>query len=412
MNVLDLRSYLESWPYDADRNVRVARGVNGREIILVRRPMGIEQYEVDGRPDGRRMHGLDTVLDFHQTRWNAAGQSNAPVVFELTAEECAEMFEEAGAYYRRLILFFRLKDWRRAWRDATQILGLLEGVKQHARCAEDRARIDQWRPRITRIEAVARAMILLEKRQYREAFQIARDAMGFLGTVDDGANGSGKLAETLLESVRGLMVDGPTLYSHEESSFMRQDDYWTIRYDGRTALLKSSRGLHCVACLLRFPGREFHVSELLASLMEAPVQPQPIGVFQDGDAFVAARLSDAGPVLDAHAKAEYQCRLKDLRQDLAEAEQFNDPERAAKAVNEMKAITQHLASAIGLGGRDRKTSSEAERARSAVTKRIKKATQKISEAIPALGHHLTARIKTGYFCSYNPHPDRPVAWKF
>jgi hypothetical protein len=33
---------------------------------------------------------------------------------------------------------------------------------------------------------------------------------------------------------------------------------------------------------------------------------------------------------------------------------------------------------------------------------------RIAEVIPALGHHLYARIKTGYFCSYNPHPDRPV----
>jgi hypothetical protein len=38
--------------------------------------------------------------------------------------------------------------------------------------------------------------------------------------------------------------------------------------------------------------------------------------------------------------------------------------------------------------------------------------QKISDAIPSLGYHLAARIKTGYFCSYNPRPDRPVAWKF
>jgi hypothetical protein len=33
-------------------------------------------------------------------------------------------------------------------------------------------------------------------------------------------------------------------------------------------------------------------------------------------------------------------------------------------------------------------------------------------AIPSLGYHLAARIKTGYFCSYNPHPERPVPWKF
>jgi non-specific serine/threonine protein kinase len=78
----------------------------------------------------------------------------------------------------------------------------------------------------------------------------------------------------------------------------------------------------------------------------------------------------------------------------------------------MDAIAEQLAAAVGLGGRDRRAWSDAERARSTVTKRIKQAIQKIGDAIPALGHHLTARIKTGYFCSYNPHPDRPVSWKF
>ena len=29
-----------------------------------------------------------------------------------------------------------------------------------------------------------------------------------------------------------------------------------------------------------------------------------------------------------------------------------------------------------------------------------------------LDHHLTARIKSACLCSYHPHPDRPVAWKF
>ncbi len=78
----------------------------------------------------------------------------------------------------------------------------------------------------------------------------------------------------------------------------------------------------------------------------------------------------------------------------------------------MDAIAEQLAAAVGLGGRDRRASSDAERARSAVTKRIKESITRIAEVIPPLGHHLAARIKTGYFCSYNPHPDRPVAWEF
>ena len=214
------------------------------------------------------------------------------------------------------------------------------------------------------------------------------------------------------------MRNRPTLRTDEESLFLQHNDYWTIRYHGHAAFLKDSRGLHCLALLLRYPGREFHVSELLASLilMGAPIPPPVVTAnrrLRDaGDQLVTGGLSDAGPVLDARAKAECKRRLKDLRQELNEAEQFNDPDRAAKAQEEMNAITRQLASAIGLAGRDRKTCSEAERARSAVTKRIKRAIRKIGDAIPSLGHHLSARIKVGYFCSYNPHPDRPVIWKF
>jgi hypothetical protein len=39
----------------------------------------------------------------------------------------------------------------------------------------------------------------------------------------------------------------------------------------------------------------------------------------------AGLLSDAGPILDPQAKAEYRRRLDDLRRDLEEAERFNVP---------------------------------------------------------------------------------------
>jgi hypothetical protein len=116
--------------------------------------------------------------------------------------------------------------------------------------------------------------------------------------------------------------------------------------------------------------------------------------------------------LDAQAKAEYKQRLDELRQELAEAEKFNDLHRRAKAQEEIDAIAHQLTAAIGLGGRDRRSSPEAERMRSAVTKRIKEAINRVAHVIPLLGRHLAARIKTGHFCSYNPHPDRPVVWQF
>jgi non-specific serine/threonine protein kinase len=200
------------------------------------------------------------------------------------------------------------------------------------------------------------------------------------------------------------------LATQEESLFLRQGDYWVIRYQGQLAFLKATRGLECLSLLLQHPDREFHVSELLGLAVGRPVESAP-----NGHASATGRgrlLSDAGPLLDRQAKAEYKRRLDDLRRDLNEAERSNDTYRAEQARTEMNALAEQLASAIGLGGRDRKTGSEAERARCAVTKRIKDSINKIGEAIPSLRRYLAVQIRTGYFCSYNLSQEHPVAWKF
>ena len=207
-----------------------------------------------------------------------------------------------------------------------------------------------------------------------------------------------------------FLSNRPALSVREESLFSRQGDYWTIGYQRHIAFLKATRGLHDLALLLGNPGREFHVCELVG---------QPVGsslVLGKGGCAAGAcqggLLSDAGPILDAQAKGEYKRRLDDLRRDLEEAERFNDPTRAERARDEMDALAQQLASAVGFGGRNRTIGSGAERARSAVTKRIKCSIKRIGEAIPSLGSHLATWVRTGYFCSYNPQPGRPVAWRF
>jgi Domain of unknown function (DUF4118) len=201
-----------------------------------------------------------------------------------------------------------------------------------------------------------------------------------------------------------------TLCPGTESVFFRQGDYWTVQYQGQTACLRATRGLECLACLLEHPDREFHVSELVAPVARVAGESQRC--FQeDGSKVWAAHLQDAGPILDSRAKAEYARRLAELRGELEDAERLNDPEAARKARQERDCIADQLAMAVGLGGRNRNAASQAERARSAVTKRIKDSINKIAEAIPSLGRHLATRVKTGYFCSYKPHPDRPFKWK-
>jgi hypothetical protein len=114
--------------------------------------------------------------------------------------------------------------------------------------------------------------------------------------------------------------------------------------------------------------------------------------------------------LDREAKAAYRSRLEDLREEIEEADSFHDPERAARAREEMDFIAQELAGAVGLGNRDRKSASNAERARVAVTKAVRATVKRIGEMDPELGEELVSTIRTGTFCSYEPDRRRPISW--
>jgi tetratricopeptide (TPR) repeat protein len=176
----------------------------------------------------------------------------------------------------------------------------------------------------------------------------------------------------------------------------REGDYWTVQYADTTSRLRDMKGLRYLAYLLRDPGQEFHALDLLRMQRQRDGFGTPV---------------DQGlEVLDPQAKTAYRQRLEELRADLEEAETFNDTGRAAKAREEMEAIGEQLAAAFGLGGRDRKARSTAERARTTVTHRVRAAIKHISQLQPALGDHLDGRIETGTFCVYRPDPTRPIAW--
>jgi uncharacterized protein DUF4118 len=218
----------------------------------------------------------------------------------------------------------------------------------------------------------------------------------------------------VLHGTPGSLPDPLNLCPQEESVFFRQGDYWTVKYQGQIANLKATRGMQYLACLLGHPGREFHACDLAAQgagVAIAIIENFASGTFgEDGSHIRTAYSQDAGPILDARAKAQYAARLAELREELEDAKRLNDRERTDRICWEKDCIADQLAVGVGLGGRNRKAASHAERARSAVTKRIKDSIHKISQAMPSLGRHFVERVKTGYFCSYNPHPDRPVKW--
>ena len=76
----------------------------------------------------------------------------------------------------------------------------------------------------------------------------------------------------------------------------------------------------------------------------------------------------------------------------------------------MDFLVAELARAVGLGGRDRRAASHAERARLNASRAIRAAMAHLARANPALGRHLTATVRTGRYCAYLPDPRAPIAW--
>ena len=175
-------------------------------------------------------------------------------------------------------------------------------------------------------------------------------------------------------------------------------DVWQLAFGGESARLKDARGLHLLAVLLAHPGREIHSLELVAG-----------GGASDAD--TVADRGDAGPLLDQAARTAYRRRLDDLREQLAEAERFADASGAERARHEIEFLTGELGRGVGLGGRDRRAASAAERARVNATRTIGGVLRKIARLSPRLGEHLRDAVRTGYSCVYAPDPTSPVRWR-
>jgi TolB-like protein/Tfp pilus assembly protein PilF len=164
------------------------------------------------------------------------------------------------------------------------------------------------------------------------------------------------------------------------ASFRRDGEFWRITFDGLEVQLTDQKGFHDLARLLARPGREVHCLELAN---------------RPGD-------GDGGRVLDERARREIQERVRDLQREIDEADRLNDRTRSERAREELDQIVELLSGALGLRGRSRRLGSGAERARSAVTWRIRSAIKKIAATHPRLGRHLENSLRTGTFCAYQP----------
>jgi hypothetical protein len=170
-----------------------------------------------------------------------------------------------------------------------------------------------------------------------------------------------------------------------DAELRRDGELWRVRHHGNSAHLRDLKGLTDLAVLLARPGTDVHVLELAG----------------------AGNLDrDAGTLLDPTARAAYRRRLTELDGDLAAARTDHDIGRAQQLDAQRTALITELRRATGLAGRSRPLgASTTERARKAITARLREAIHRIEAVLPELGAHLDRSVITGTTCRYEPAKD-------
>ena len=152
-----------------------------------------------------------------------------------------------------------------------------------------------------------------------------------------------------------------------------------------------SNGLGQLARLLTTPGVEVSAVEL------AGRTPHPVA-------------ADLGSGSTPRPSARTGSACSSCRSRSTMPRPANDLVRGERAHVEMDALLRELRRAVGLGGRDRPTGSDAERARINVARSLRRAIAAVTDQAPLLGAHLAESVRTGGQCIYLPDPGAALSW--
>ncbi len=195
----DISKNLDGWDYDPDQiSVRIVMGEDGREKIQLRLDLGLLQMEFDGRPDGRRVEGCSSWLDYYQRKQLDQDAQNPDAAgFVLESEDCVRLLREGVQYYHRYVSFWHLERYELCARDTNRNLKLFAFVREYAKNQKDKLQFDQWRPYVTMMHARAVATPLLGLREYQAA----------LGAID-----------AAIEAIRRFLGEYEQLHNAENCS--------------------------------------------------------------------------------------------------------------------------------------------------------------------------------------------------
>ncbi|MDC6364557.1 MULTISPECIES: tetratricopeptide repeat protein [Flavobacteriaceae] len=177
-----------------------------------------------------------------------------------------------------------------------------------------------------------------------------------------------------------------TIQNSQKGNFTNNGELWELSYLGEAVTIKDSKGLHDIAKLLIQPEKQVHCTELMGTVLD----------------------SEGTALTDGKALEDYKKRIISLQVDISDAEEMGHSSKADELRGEYDTLIDYLSQITGMSNKTRKVGSSLEKARSAVTWRIRSSIKKIGAAHPKLGKHLANSIKTGTYCSYAP--EAPHDW--
>jgi UvrB/uvrC motif len=177
---LDISDLLEHWDYKPGQVVvRKLKGKDGKEKIQLRVDLGLLQMNRDGRPDGKRPFGHDTLFDYYQDRLcrYLAKHDDSAEGFKLRAEDCAKLQMESLQFHHRYICLLQLGDYAGVVRDADHNLAVFEFVRKHAESEELAWSLRQFQPQLLMILTRARAMQAIDSDDYASAIELIEQGL-------------------------------------------------------------------------------------------------------------------------------------------------------------------------------------------------------------------------------------------
>lgn len=182
----DISHILREWKYDPDNAIRIILADDGHKVMQVRQPLGIEQYELDGRPDGKRPFGKPTVLDEIEGRLMKHQEKyDTDEGFKISHDEFVMLQNEGIMFYYRYLHLFQVGDYERTIRDTEHNLKICELAEKYCEKDDDPMVILQYRPYILRMNAISKAMISLHKNLKAMAQQILESAINSINEIPE-----------------------------------------------------------------------------------------------------------------------------------------------------------------------------------------------------------------------------------